>query len=192
LKESEIPFLEPLQNTELNIYHCNTSISQCKIFHEKFVWEEQISRPSQNLIKDINDALDNERPYESLAKVFSEYGPVISTEVSLYRDMSRESLSDKQKLIPLYEILDDIKSRIQDLSTNKILMKGYTKYKSNKKTDYYAQFESKMTSDDYLVVGSVVVNNEKLKSLHAKFRDMGRTGFSIILKDDKDNEEIKE
>ncbi|CAB4435299.1 unnamed protein product [Rhizophagus irregularis] len=68
----------------------------------------------------------------SLIKVFSNHGHLIRTEVSFSRDLSYDegpnqwSLSDKQKLIPLYDILDDdIKSRIQDLSTDKIFNERY-------------------------------------------------------------------
>lgn len=198
LKETQIPFLKLTKSKIYDLYQRNTFINQCKIFHENIVWEKQISKPSQNLIKDINDALDNAKPYESLIKVFSEYGHLIRTEVNISRNISYDegpnqwSLSDKQKLIPLYDILDDdIKSRIQDLSTDKIVMKGFTKYSSNKTHYYEVQFEDELKSDDYLVAGSVVVNDEKLKNLRAKFQYMSRSGFSIFLEDDKDSEEIK-
>ncbi|CAB4387548.1 unnamed protein product [Rhizophagus irregularis] len=196
--QSQIPFLKLSKSRIYDLYLRNTFVNQCKIFHEKIVWEKQISKPSKNLIKDINDALDNAKPYESLIKVFSEYGHLIRTEVSFSRDLSYDegpnqwSLSDKQKLIPLYDILDDdIKSRIQDLSTDKILMKGFTKFNTNKTYCYDVQFEEELKSDDYLVAGSVVVNDEKLKNLRAKFQYMSRSGFSIFLEDDKDSEEIK-
>ncbi|CAG8710423.1 uncharacterized protein OCT59_027451 [Rhizophagus irregularis] len=196
--QSQIPFLKLSKSRIYDLYLRNTFVNQCKIFHEKIVWEKQISKPSKNLIKDINDALDNAKPYESLIKVFSEYGHLIRTEVSFSRDLSYDegpnqwSLSDKQKLIPLYDILDDdIKSRIQDLSTDKILMKGFTKFNTNKTYCYDVQFEEELKSDDYLVAGSVVVNDEKLKNLRAKFKYMSRSGFSIFLEDDEDSEEIK-
>ncbi|GBB97198.1 hypothetical protein RclHR1_29390002 [Rhizophagus clarus] len=186
LRESEIPFLKLPRNAEvLSIHRRNENIiSQCKIFHEKIIWEKQISKPSQVLIKDINNALDGERPYESLTKVFSEYGHVIRTEINISKNAlhaNQWDLLDKQKLIPLYEILDnDIKSRIQDLSTNKVLMKGYAKF-SNKIQSRLVEFNRYMASGDYTVVGSVIANNEKLESLYATFKMIDPSGFIIFL-----------
>ncbi|GBB90644.1 hypothetical protein RclHR1_17670003, partial [Rhizophagus clarus] len=125
-----------------------------------------------------------ERPYESLTKVFSEYGHVIRTEINISKNAlhaNQWDLLDKQKLIPLYEILDnDIKSRIQDLSTNKVLMKGYAKF-SNKIQSRLVEFNRYMASGDYTVVGSVIANNEKLESLYATFKMIDPSGFIIFL-----------
>jgi hypothetical protein len=248
----------------------STDVIQCNIFHGEVViiiWEKQISKPSRQLIKEINDALDNINPYKSLTRIFSEYGHVICTEITMggrldvsavsketqekfcqcleriewsewsdtivlkCKDLLKKfnmddqnliaqnnsdenqnelntlnnkistwlnnisgkpnswSLADQPKLIPLYEIFDDeIKRQIHNLLENKqkILMTGVTKLSSNKTRYYRVEFENYLlTSDDYQVIGSVIVNNKKLDDLSVKFQMKSISGFSIIIEEYK-------
>ncbi|POG67553.1 hypothetical protein GLOIN_2v1646180, partial [Rhizophagus irregularis DAOM 181602=DAOM 197198] len=251
-----------------------TNVIQCNIFHEEVViniWEKQkqISEPSQQLVEDIKCALNDINPYKSLEKVFSEYGHVISTEITMggrlglgdstvnekaqekfhqylngkewsewsdtiileCKDLLKKlnmsdqkliaynnsetnlnelntwlnntsekpnswSLVDQPKLISLYEIFhEDIKKQIQNLLENKqkILMTGVTKLSSSKIRYYRVEFENYLlTSDDYQIIGSIIVNNERFDDLSVKFHMKSISGFSIIIKEYKKlDKEIK-
>ncbi|GBB83279.1 hypothetical protein RclHR1_10000002 [Rhizophagus clarus] len=258
----------------------STNVIQCYIFHEEVViaiWEKekQLSKPSQRLVEEINNALENINPYKSLTKVFSEYGHVICTEITMgerlglgtstvskqvqerfcqylerkeqlewselsdtiiskcehllkefnmndqnfiaYNNFDENlnelnnknlkikistwmnnisgkpnswSLTDQPKLIPLYEIVDDceVKRQIQNLLENKqkILMTGVTQFSSSKTRYYRVEFENYLlTSDDYQVIGSVIVDNKKLDYLSVKFQMKSISGFSIIIEEFK-------
>ncbi|CAI2194071.1 7329_t:CDS:2, partial [Funneliformis geosporum] len=45
--------------------------------------EKQIIKPSQQLFKDINEALNNINPYKLLTKVLSEYDYMVCTEITM-------------------------------------------------------------------------------------------------------------
>ena len=105
--------------------------------------------------------------------------------------MNTWSLADQTKLIPLYEIFDEkIKIRIKNLLENKqeILMTGVTKL--NNGVRYYRVNFSKyhLTSDDYQVIGSVIVKNKRSKDLSVKFQMKSISGFSIIIREHKNLE----
>ena len=53
--------------------------------------------------------------------------------------------------------------------------------------DYLDKYPLKypLTSDDYQVIGSVIVNNERTKDLSVKFQMKSISGFSIIIKEHK-------
>jgi hypothetical protein len=199
IKDIEIPFL----TLDITLENNNIFVSQCNIFREKFVWENQISKPSQQLVKDIKDALNSTNPCKSLTKVFSEYGHVVHTEIIMGRlndstvtdnaaydkiNSNSWSLINKPKLIPLYEIFDEeLKKQIQNLAGDEqmILMTGVTRLKSNKSRYYRVKFNNDLTSDDYQVIGSVIMNNKRFEGLNVKFQMMSISGFSIILEEYK-------
>ncbi|PKK69443.1 hypothetical protein RhiirC2_502348 [Rhizophagus irregularis] len=106
------------------------------------------------------------------------------------------SLVDQPKLISLCEIFhEDIKRQIQNLLENKqkILMTGVTKLSSSKIRYYRVEFENYLlTSDDYQIIGSIIVNNERFDDLSVKFHMKSISGFSIIIKEYKElDKEIK-
>lgn len=250
----------------------STNVIQCNIVHGEVViniWEnqKQISKPSQQLVEDINDALNDINPYKSLTKVFSEYGHVICTEITMggrlglgasainekaqekfrqylkciewsewsdtiileCKDLLKKlnmgdqnliaynnsetnlnelnrlnnisekpnswSLVDQPKLISLCENFhEDIKRQIQNLLENKqkILMTGVTKLRSSETRYYRVEFENYLTSDDYQVIGSVIVNNKRLDDLSVNFHMKSISGFSIIIEEyNKLDKEIK-
>ncbi|RIA84424.1 hypothetical protein C1645_415680 [Glomus cerebriforme] len=252
-----IQFLTPFDITSTNVIQCN-------VFHGEVVitiWEKQISKPSQQLVKDIKDALNDTNPYKSLTNVFSEYGHVICTEITLggrlsassvndqaqgkfcqclkyvewtelkiikdllkefnmddqnfitydnsdknldeintwLKDISKNpnlwSLANQPKLISLYEILDDeVKRQIQNLLENKqILMTGITKLSSKTQRYYRVNFNNYLlTNNDYQIIGSVIMNNERLEILNVKFQMKSISGFSIIIEEYKKlDEEIR-
>lgn len=245
----------------------STNVIQCNIFHGEVVinlWEKQkqIGEPSQQLVEDIKCALNDINPYKSLKKVFSEYGHVICTEITMggrlglgastvnekaqekfrqylkcrewsewsdtiileCKDLLKKlnmgdqnliaynnsetnpnnisekpnswSLVDQPKLISLCEIFhEDIKRQIQNLLENKqkILMTGVTKLSSSKIRYYRVEFENYLlTSDDYQIIGSIIVDNERFDDLSVKFHMKSISGFSIIIKEYKKlDKEIK-
>ncbi|CAG8481824.1 10562_t:CDS:2 [Acaulospora morrowiae] len=80
----KIPFLEFPSSPKL------INISQCNIFHEEVIiyifgkiQQRLVSQPSKQLEEDINGAINDINPCESLTRVFSEYGHIICTEVTM-------------------------------------------------------------------------------------------------------------
>ncbi|CAG8512504.1 11313_t:CDS:10 [Funneliformis caledonium] len=80
----EIPFISPFNTTFANVTQCNIFQEEViiTIFNEIFQ-KNQIIKPSQQFVKEINEALKNINPYKSLTKVFSEYGHMVCTEITM-------------------------------------------------------------------------------------------------------------
>ncbi|CAI2181887.1 15034_t:CDS:10, partial [Funneliformis geosporum] len=257
----EIPFISPFNTMIANV-------TQCIIFQEEVIvtifsetsQEKQTIKPSQQLVNDINEALNNINPYKSLTKVFSEYGHLVCAEITMgerlvitnqfvtqkefcqkwivSRDCAKTmlvkllgkfnidvpnhliahdhsvnldeietwlngistkpnlwSLANQPELIPLYKILDDdnVKRQIDNLLENKqkILMTGVTKLSSYKTRYYRVNFDNHLMSNDYRVIGSVVMNDKRL-DLNVKFQMIDIHGFSIMIEEYKNlNKEIE-
>jgi len=95
-------------------------------------------------------------------------------------------LTNQPKLILLYKILDEkVKRQIQNLleDKQKVLIIEVTKL-SNKTHYYRVDFDNYLISDNYQVIGLVIMNDERL-DLNVKFWMMSISGFLIIIEENE-------